>query len=221
MKKLIVCAILIVSAARMYGQDSTQKKKIYKNEFGVDGTAFLRQFMMGDNGFSGNNTIYYLTYRRHFKSGNIRFGIGGNFSREEPLDKIAPYDFTNRSSIDLRLGWEWTSILSKRWRVYYGVDLKPSFGNYQRENNYIDNLRGIIVRSQQYALSPLLGFRFWLTERLSLTTESSFSIIYKYEKSTTYSRPQYLYDYNDRIHEVAIFYSSFSSPLSVIVTFDI
>ena len=191
------------------------------NEFGVDVTAFIRQFTFGSGSFSDFPT-YYLAYRRIFKPGNIRFGIGGWIHTDKPFQKPSgDYDFTTESQLDFRLGWEWKSDLSKRWQVYYGVDLRPSFAHCILETHrYHDTyIYGTETNSQIYGVAPLLGFRFRCARRLSLTTESSFSVNLNTTSTRSYSSTSNSSE-SDSVYEGSL-YTSFAVPLSVIITFDI
>jgi hypothetical protein len=103
----------------------------YHNEFGIDATAFIRQFFNPDQqNISTYEPVYYLTYRRHFKCGNIRAAIGGSFQSQEIPSAFA--DDKNEyeqhlHTINFRIGWEFYNNLSKRWQVYYGLDFRPGF----------------------------------------------------------------------------------------------
>lgn len=83
MKKTIFSILLAAWTISATAQDSTAIKapqKNYHNEFGLDATGFFRQFLsFNDQQFTSAylySPTYYVTYRRYFKGGNIRFAIG-------------------------------------------------------------------------------------------------------------------------------------------------
>ena len=114
------------------------------------------------------------------------------------------------------------SEINKRWQVYYGLDFRMSISNSDVENPYptADNLRRTLSNRQSYGLAPVLGFRFKLNKRLSLTTESSITLNYmRFNGSTSYTYLGNRIEY--KVPAGSSVYSSFSQPLSVIVTIDI
>ena len=46
MKKIFLSIILVISILRVFAQDNKIETKIYHNEFGVDATGFLKQFLI-------------------------------------------------------------------------------------------------------------------------------------------------------------------------------
>jgi hypothetical protein len=230
MKKIIFSIILAASIMSSFAQDSI-KNKIYHNEFGIDATGFIKQFL---NFSSSQNPeyyspTYYLTYRRHFKPGNIRFAIGGSYA-EHDIQSGLPSDQNkyhyNARSIDARIGWEFVTNLSKRWQVFYGLDFKPSYSYIKDDAPYWNGgyANGDESKTQLYAFSPLLGFKFSITKRLSISTEASFAFILQQQYTRHYYIPETA-DYPS-IPDVIIpkakqFSTSFTQPLSVFIAFDI
>lgn len=230
MKNLILTIILATTVLTTFGQDST-KTKVYHNEFGIDATAFLKQFLNFNSGQYPDyyNATYYLTYRRHFKYGNIRFGIGGGFS---DYDIPAAFDgdvnkyHYNSYSLNSRIGWEFFNELSKRWQVFYGLDFRPSLSYTKNDAPYWNGgyANGSETKSQTYGIAPLLGFRFKLTNRLSISTETSFSINWQQSESRRYYIPvtsQYPPLPDVVTPKTKKLFSSFAQPLSLLLTFDI
>lgn len=176
-----------------YSQGDTISK--YKNEFGLDATGFIRFFTKIQNTSDYFYTpTYYLTYRRYFDSGNIRFGIGGNaYTQEQPSpfgDSTIYKD--NSSSLDSRIGWEFKSELSKRWQAYYGLDFRFSFGNRKNESAFFNGgyAYGFESHFTTFGIAPVLGFRFRLNDRISLLTEANFSFnVSKYYNNRDFYTP--------------------------------
>ncbi len=232
MKKIILSIFISAFILIANAQDSLSTKKKYNNEFGIDATAFFKQFIFINNSDFGTvyyEPTYYLTYRRHFKPGNIRFGIGIGFSNSEQtssnVDDDNNYEY-NAIGFDARIGWEFVEKLSKRWEVYYGLDFRPSYRHVQNDVIYLNAgyANGYEETYKLYSFSPLLGFRFRLTERLSLTTEASFSVIITEIERRNYFTPvtdQYPAIPDKEYPKVKMLNSSFSQPLFIIITFDI
>jgi hypothetical protein len=225
---LTIAFIFIVSINQ--AQDSLKKPNVYHNEFGVDVTSFFRQFINQGQTPTYYTPNYYLTYRRYLKTGNIRFAIGGDFDSHNLYNPYSSGDSIklsyNASSFDIRLGWEFCSELSKHWQVFYGADLRSSFQHVKNDAPYFNNgyANGIETKDQIYGLAPLLGFRFRITNRLSISTETSFSINWQRSSDRRYNtQVSNLYTPTDEIviPKTTKIYSNFRQPIYLFLTFSI
>jgi hypothetical protein len=231
MKTIFLSFIIGTTIFTSIAQDTTKSKKIYHNEFGVDATGFVKQFL----NFSQSQypvfytPNYYLTYRRYLKRGNIRFAIGGAFSNQViPAGSTQdPNKYQNKSySFDARIGWEFYTDLSKSWQVFYGIDFRPSYSYSKNDAPYWNGgyANGAEDKTQVYGVAPLLGFRFKLTSRLSLSTEASFSVNLESYSGKRYYIPetsQYPPVPDVIIPQRQKTYTNFSQPVSLILTFTI
>ncbi len=232
MKKIISIIFFLAFVSVTSAQDSSSVVKKYHNEFGIDATGFMKQFIYISNSQYGGpyyTPTYYLTYRRHFRTGNIRFAIGMGYTYQDinsPFEEDKNEYNANSFQFDARIGWEFFEKLSKRWEAFYGLDFRPS---YQHEKNDVQFWNGGYANgyertTETYSVSPLLGFRFRLTDRLSLTTEASFSITHFESDSRNYFTPvtdQYPEMEDIDKPKTKAMYTSFSEPLFIIITFDI
>ncbi|MES2516403.1 MAG: hypothetical protein V4580_19770, partial [Bacteroidota bacterium] len=172
--------------------------------------------------------IYYMSYRYLFKKSAIRFGIGGGYAKNDLVgykvngeDKIFHATYTNFS---VRIGYEFTSELSKRWQAFYGLDFRPTIYSQVNEANNSNGgyINGSVNKETTYGFSPLLGFRFRLNDRVSLTTEASFSYnIRKAASQSTYvSQDNALYPNipNGKVTQTTNIAASFATPLFLILT---
>ncbi len=235
MKKLSLITAMCMLGLSVFAQDTTKTKR-HLNEFGIDATGFLRQYL--NIGSSQQypeyyNPTYYLTYRRHFKAGNLRAAIGGDFHNNQiPIDRFSNLDSTNNKYYDkgnsfyAAIGWEFYNNLSKRWQVFYGIDLQTTLLFEKNEFEY-DNggyATGYDSRTQIYGVAPLLGIRFQLTKRLSILTETSYSINTEKDNSNTFYTPipgfiQQLPPPTSTTQKLTKSYTSFEEPISVFIDF--
>jgi hypothetical protein len=231
MKKIMLAIFITANTISLYAQDTTKKSNIYRNEFGIDATGFIKQFLNFNQSEFSNyySPTYYLTYRRHFNCGNLRFAIGGAVESQD-LSPVFVGDSNkyhmNSYSLDARLGWEFSSDLSKRWQVFYGLDFRPSYAYSKNDAPYWNGgyANGSENQSQIYAFAPLLGFRIKINNRLSLSTETSLSFNFSESSSRRYYIPvtsQYPSIPDVLNPKTKRFYSSFSQPVFMILTFDI
>lgn len=225
MKTLITLFLLAALSFKAFAQDQT-----YKNEFGIDATSFFLRFLKIDiNTPTVYLPTYYLTYRRKFENGNLRFGIGGYYANADvpPVfnDDHNSYKFESKI-LSTRIGWEFKNELSKKWQVFYGCDFRPSFQHTIEDAIFWNGgyAYGAEYKIENYALAPLVGFRFRLNERLSLSTETSLAINFQEEKFRNYYTPV-TSDYEPKADEVQPtvqrVFTSFSQPIILYITFDI
>jgi hypothetical protein len=225
-KLLILLSGFMLVTQSVLSQNDTVP--IHKNEFGIDVTGTIRFFTKFQNSSDFNYIpTYYLTYRRFYTRGNIRFGIGGDVSDLEITGMVGDSNIYHRVSngIDTRLGWEFKSDLSKRWQVFYGLDFRFSMGKQRNEAAFFNGgyAVGFENHSTTYGVAPVLGFRFKINNRVSLLTEANFSFnITKYRTRNIYTP---LSGYPDLPDEVAPntknIYTSFAQPISVFLVFNI
>lgn len=231
MKKLFLAIIFATSILTTFAQDTTKLEKVYHNEFGIDATGFLKQFFNFNQGqFSEYySAIYYLTYRRHFKCGNIRFAIGGDFANNDFSSSISTDSnkyHNNSYLLNSRIGWEFFNNLSHRWQVFYGIDFKPSVGYIKNDAPYWSGgyANGYEAKSRIYGIAPLLGFRFKLNNRLSFSTETSFSVNWQQDEKKYYYIPisnQYPPLPDEVLPKTIKIISSYFQPLTLFLTFEI
>lgn len=227
-KLLILLFCFLFLAQNALSQNDTSK--INRNEFGLDATGTIRFFTKFQNTSDYSYTpTYYLTYRRYFDKGNIRFGIGGEVSdieQSSPFGDSAIYNRTS-NSLDTRLGWEFKSDLSKRWQVFYGLDLRFSVRDFRNESSFFNGgyAYGFESNSKTYGIAPVLGFRFKLNDRISLLTEANFNFnLSKYKNKDFYTvipgsgSPELPDEVAPNTRSI---YTSFSQPLAVYFVFNI
>lgn len=229
MKRKFLTLILASTFFISFAQEA-KPTKIYHNEFGIDATGFLRQFLnFNQQSFGNYYPTYYFTYRRYTKCGNLRFALGGDFASQDVQPNITPdsnkYHY-NSYSYDARIGWEFVNELSTRWQVFYGLDFRPSFTYYKNDAQFWNSAyaNGLETKSKVVAISPLLGFRFRISNRMSLMTESCFSVIWQLNSEKKYftpvssqypAMPDIIMPKNTRV------FSNFSQPLSIMIAFSI
>ena len=220
-------------------QDTTIVRK-RNNEFGIDATPFIKQFLNFSQGsqYAPPETYvptYYLTYRHYFSNGNLRAAIGGNFENTSTLGwqswndtvlyKTISYNF------NARIGWEFTNKLGKKWNVFYGLDFLANYSYSKSDSpNSLDNIGnylyvdGTITNTLVVAIAPMLGIKLNITKRLSLSTETSYSINWEQDNNNTYWRevsPQAPYIQGKPSPTERKVYSTFYEPVSLFIEFAI
>lgn len=231
MKKTLILILILLTISIKAQSDSVYKK--HRHELGADITGLLSQFF----NFSNSNNYYFptptylVTYRLYVKKSNIRFGIGGYYSKTSvpgyTINGQEKTFYNTNTQFSLRLGYEFVSELSKRWQAFYGLDFRPSINNGKSEASFSNGgyLNGNIDKTTVYGIAPLFGFRFRLTDRVSITTETSFSYyIQDNSRQTTYiplDNNLYPAIPNSPIRKIKTVGASFSQPLFLILTMNL
>jgi|GEM_PF-912397 len=246
MKRFTLVLTICISSFSLFAQDTVAHKqhnqdtiahRQYNNEFGFDATPFIKQFLnFSQTQFPQYYTpTYYLTYRRYFAKGNLRIAIGADIRDNQSLpyygqDSTILHD--KRFTLNARVGWEWLEKLGKKWQVFYGVDFLADY-IYEKSdaNNATANMGGYIYSmgtlssTQIFGLGPVLGVRFNLTKRLSIMTETSYSINWEQDASKTYytslSGNQAPPIADQSVPTIKKLYSTFTQPVSLFITFRI
>lgn len=156
-------------------QDTSENVSSHRNEFAFEITNLIERV----NGalVQGDPDPFEVSYRRIFNKGNLRARLGvGVSSFEAAFETIPDERFTvTNSSLVARLGYEWVSDIGARWQVFYGID--GVFSNLVEEDLLnTGNLYVVRNRIQQrgVGVSPVLGVRFKLHERVSLLTDVNY-----------------------------------------------
>ncbi len=232
MKIVLSTLLLLIGTAQGFSQTEASTKDWETerhHEIGLDATGFIKKFtnIIGETDFE--YPTYQFTYRYKTNVGNIRFGVGGRYADNE-FQTFYYTDSTIRKrigkSLNFRLGWEFKTDISKRWQAFYGLDFRASYF-YSRNDAYDytgSYLLGRESNGETVGVAPLLGFRFKITPRLSLTTEASFAFNISKNNTRIYYIP--LIDSAPLIDdleydELKSVNGDFNAPLSVILTFDI
>jgi hypothetical protein len=187
--KHLVTLLLFAIWLPLFGQNKDIKLFYpYKNEIGINVTNVLGNVLS----LNPNNASspYGITYRRHLGSSSFRSGFNINIINTEE-DDFSNGNFITRNlnlmSVDTRFGWEKHMLLSKKFMFSYGIDLLLG---YEKENSEIldFNLGNTSFISDLNTLGvgvgPVLRFEFKISDRLFLSTESSFYGYHEMTKET-------------------------------------
>ena len=218
MKTLAIILLIICTSTLSFSQETVTKH--FKNEIGVDLTPLVKQFLNFNSATYYTPNPYYLMYRRHINEWAIRAGIGGSYWTEENV----PNDTTVRnhtiSAFDFRLGIERKTDVAKNWQLFYGLDIWTNITYNQNDYQYQNagQLVGYDNKTTKYGVAPLLGLRFKLNDRLTLTTETNFQL-YTYN---TVSKRLYIPDdsLNTKTTNKGMV-TVFNAPTSLFITFDL
>jgi len=178
--RLIVSAFLFLSFAELHSQSDSLPNK-HKHELGADVTGLLKQFFFNNYNAPTYFPAYYISYRYHLKKTNIRFGLGAQYSNRQSSPYLINGEektFSNiSSSFSFRIGYEKFSELSNKWQAFYGVDFRSSTSSVNNQAHFSNAyyINGSISATQVYGIAPLLGFRYRISKRVSILTETSFS----------------------------------------------
>jgi hypothetical protein len=165
-----------------FGQsDSTLFLRKHKWEVGVDVTSVISSFI-GNSGTPKLALDFPFTLKRMLKGGNaLRFGLGGAFGVGDKVNNQNIFLRNYAQSANLRLGYEYREVLSRRWMVYGGVD---AMAQYRRAaSSTITNIDNVSLIESGYSLGGglFLGFQFAINTRLHLGCEGNMYGLFTYK----------------------------------------
>ena len=228
MKKTIFIIVIALFAYKgSIAQDSTNlKNNNWSNEIGIDITGFIKQFVIStDQQYNYYTPIYLVNYRRLFKAGNIRSAIGGDYNNSDTKDINEEDKLKYKSySIAALIGWEFEEKLSKRWKIFYGLDFR-TFIFYEKDDVLYNEPEYTVAqerKNRSFGLAPLLGIKFQITNRLALFTETSFGFYFQNIEESRYfttisNNTTYLPE--DEKESTKRISGHFNQPLSLVISF--
>jgi hypothetical protein len=151
---------------------------------GVNGTAFIKNFLSFNDVNSAGTSPYQFTFRKLSADGTKAFrsniGLNLNNATNKQGDNDTKLSFYQ---VSIAPGYEKRNQIAKRWLIYGGVDLLIGYELTKTENTSA----GITSTNEQTKLNggiaPVFGLQFNITERLSLSTESQLRL--QYTQTTT------------------------------------
>lgn len=170
MKNLLLLALLLVSL-NSFAQNG-DAPKVRSNEIGFDITSLIgRTTLFSAYGYylAEYQPTYYVYYRRNFEKMRLRAAVGGNFAGDN-LSQNNRKTF----SLDYKIGAEFFSPISKRFELYYGLDLvsgsKEDAYEYPYYNEYLYRSE---YKTDYLGAAPFLGVKFQITDRMNMRVEMS------------------------------------------------
>ena len=197
MKKLVVFIFAVSFCMGLKAQDTSFNSSIYQHQLGLNGTEFIKQFLILNNNNLPNNSPYLLTYKYITDGVGLRTGLGGTMtnSSRNP-NNGTPSISTQGMTINFRIGFESQYTLGKRWLYYVGFD---AFYDYSLSRTKTSSTSGFPPKTTEITsgtesfgvgAGPVLGIQFMLGKRISFNAESN--AYYRYsENRVSQTNPQF------------------------------
>jgi hypothetical protein len=168
MKNLLLLALLLLTV-NSFAQNE-DSSKVRRNEIGLDITSLIgRTAILSVYGYypTDYEPTYYAYYRRNFDKIRLRAAAGGDLSSID-LEQ----NNKKKLSLDYKIGAEFFSPISKRFELYYGLDLvggkKENSYNYEYYDEYLYDVQ---LKTDYIGAAPFLGIRFQITDRMNMRVE--------------------------------------------------
>lgn len=199
MKKLTLILLLFTGTVCAQTNDTIiTSNKPYQFQVGLNVVSFVRQFV----NFSGtpNNTVtspYAISLKafKHLPSQNGLIGIriGTGYVNNNNTDESSTnQNSTFSETLDLRLGIEYQTLITKRWIGYIGFDYISQKSVNNTVSRFPNGSQGDIVTSNNRSTvmdggGLVLGMQFNLNKHLALATEASYYYSDSWTMTTNYS----------------------------------
>ena len=195
--KPLIFIVLFFLTTTVFGQGTSidTTKKEHKNIISVDATGLLRQFFNLSTSNYYPYPPYILTYRRVIRNNAIKLAVGADINIDNGTSNDSLKSSGERNTYNVALGFEHYNYLSKRWTFYYGIDAIAKYSinktKYPRSTTSYYESYG---ENKSYGLAPTLGIVFQITNRISMSTETSYDISYVQVTSKQTEFPSSQYD---------------------------
>ncbi len=202
---VIVFTLSLLSNVMAQNEAKNRTRSIPFEDFIVDDS--VNRYSLGINTQFGLETLFrpfntanvdLLLRKQVGKYNAVRYGF--NYTSRyysQSTDEESSFK-SNYYTVGVAAGYEWQTLLSYRWKWYYGADLGIATTVEKRTTDI--NNETYINRSNGYStnLLPFIGFRYNITPYFFLSTEFKLDVEYNFLKeqreSTNQSGP-----FNDTI----------------------
>jgi len=173
---LLIFSLTFIFSQSLFAQDFDSENHEDHNqekysEVGINATSFINEFISLNSNDAAIGD-YMITYKYHFGSKALRFGLGGSFSQvDEDTDGNGTRTINN-NQFDLRIGYEWNKRITKRWGFYSGMDIIAGT-DVSSSVSETDERVKTSTRTTKIGGGPILGVQFFINSHISLMTEGS------------------------------------------------
>ena len=172
MKNILIASSFCLMSISSFAQAMPEKE--FKKHIGFNTTIIL------NNIFQPSGAPFTLMFKNQTK-GNQAFRLGASLFFSNVYsnnNNQAQQNFNN--NIQLTIGKEFQSSITKRWLWYSGADIAPYFqlSGFELTNQKITNI------SYGLSLRPFLGLRFNINARLYVATEAGLGLTYGFTNNT-------------------------------------
>jgi hypothetical protein len=180
--KKILTIILIGSYAASYCQELPDLKA-YSRDIGFNTSIILSGLVNS----SGSPFDLMVKKQKNSNTAN-RFGISlfADIATNTFIG-TSSYNQNDNYSLSITVGKEKQNQISKKWIFYYGGDLVPFYQYYSQEYNSLGQIQyDNLTKDYGLRISPFLGIRFQINNRLYAATEGLLRISYS-RKNTSWT----------------------------------
>lgn len=215
MKKYLLVFLFFLYSCSFFAQSG-------KNELGFNASPFLKQLLRSTSFPQESDHFllleygpYMVNFRHYGKSAALRLGAGLIIS-DNVDDSPRFLEETKRIHLDVRAGFEKRFSLTDRWRAYYGLDAITSHKEVYVKNVF-DDVTPTEIKTT-FGAGPVLGLQFYFLKNFSLSTESSFYLVWFQNKTRVVEIGDNGFPIFKKF-ETKGFQSVFNLPLSIFINY--
>lgn len=186
MKKTIV-----ITASMLFLSIFTLRSQDKKNQIGLNVTGFVKQYLVLNSQNISGESPYLLTYRRLGNKFNVRAGMfaSSSYTRKDEFGGVQLV-YNNTKNFGIRLGVDRTMHLTKKWNLYYGMDVFTNQSSFDQHT--IPKNPGPFVSETKFksstksiGLSPNITIEYNINPRISFYTETSFNVSWSHASESS------------------------------------
>jgi len=157
-----------------------------KLDVGLNVTSVISSFSGNGNFLEPENLPFLL---RFGKKSNVRLGFGLQGSSDDFFDDITgSFRESSEQEVFVKLGFQNSMLVEGKWDFYVGADVLGQYLNDEVTINGQVDAAKISQRTIGMGVSPFAGIKFYLGQRIYLSTEANFTFLYA-QKTLSESDP--------------------------------
>ncbi len=183
MQRVILFLFFIFISLSVFSQDAQRPK--YKHSIGVNVTSLLAQVIsIGDN---NTNDKFNLIYTNYGQSINFRIGANATYSEGTSFFNTTGNTKLTDQAYKIRIGFEKRNALGSKFYLGYGADI---FGLFSASDSDSDAGFKVSKANNGIGLGPVLRFEYFVSNKISFMTESTFYFAYGKKSDDTFVNGQ-------------------------------
>ncbi len=178
--KTIITFLLLLVATYSFSQELPDLKA-YSKDIGFN-TNFLLNGVLNSYG----SPFDIMLKKQKTSNSALRFGLlMFTDLRTNTYQSSSSYQQNDYYSFSLSVGKEKQHQINKRWIFYYGGDVAPFYQYYKDSYYYTNQLNNENLNNEVgLRLSPFLGIRFQINDRLYVATEAKLQVSYSRKETS-------------------------------------
>ncbi|MFK8007818.1 MAG: hypothetical protein AB8H03_15675 [Saprospiraceae bacterium] len=176
MKNITLIFLFLLFGNVLHAQDIIEEPaNLYEKQIGVNVSNFVLTFLSFNQPSINTPSILFL-YKKNKNGKRKRYGFGGRVSWEKQRDK----DRSFNAGVNFNFGREFAKKIGNKWTTYAGYETRLSGSYFQIIEKINNDDEKDFNRFVSIGWQGIVGLEYYINDRLSLLTETSYGISFNY-----------------------------------------